>query len=145
MWTAPVSQEDLGMIFDQIACVHMSGFLLRSRMNASQDGLRDSSPKQVGDLDRPLASSACLASWIDRSHHLLITLQVLASAQYGGVPRSRAWLISLNCARQGGGGFRRVSFACDHQFPGNAGQLVSQRHGDQLRRLTLEKLLKPRC
>jgi hypothetical protein len=79
----PLLARRFGYDFDQIG-VHMSGFLLRSHMNASQDVFRDSSPKQVDGLDRPVASSACLASWIDRSHHLLITLQVLASARYGG-------------------------------------------------------------
>jgi hypothetical protein len=34
----------LARSFDQIACVHMSGLLLRSHMNAGQDGFRDPSP-----------------------------------------------------------------------------------------------------
>jgi hypothetical protein len=38
------------MIFDRIACVHMSGLLLRSHMNAGQDGFRDVSSKQSSDL-----------------------------------------------------------------------------------------------
>jgi len=36
--------------FDQIACVHMSGLSVRSHMNAGQDGFRDKSSKQKGDL-----------------------------------------------------------------------------------------------
>ena len=32
--------------FDQIACVHMSGLFVRSRLNAGQDGFRDESSKQ---------------------------------------------------------------------------------------------------
>jgi hypothetical protein len=36
--------------FDQIACVHMSGLFMRSHMNAGQDGFRDKSSKQNGDL-----------------------------------------------------------------------------------------------
>src|SRR5260370_15529031 len=36
--------------FDQIACVHMSGLFARSHMNAGQDGFRDKSSKQKGDL-----------------------------------------------------------------------------------------------
>jgi hypothetical protein len=39
--------------------------------------------------------SEYLASWIDRSHHLLIILQVLASAQHGCRSTApRVWLIS---------------------------------------------------
>jgi hypothetical protein len=49
MWTAPSSQGVLHG-FDQIACVHMSGLLMRSHMNAGQDGFRDTGSKQHGDL-----------------------------------------------------------------------------------------------
>ena len=49
MWTAPSLQGVL-RCFDQIACVHMSGLFARSHMNAGQDGLRDKSSKQNGDL-----------------------------------------------------------------------------------------------
>ena len=49
MWTAPSSQGVL-QCFDQIACVHMSGLLVRSHMNAGQDGFRDKSSKQHSDL-----------------------------------------------------------------------------------------------
>ena len=49
MWTAPSSQGVL-QCFDQIACVHMSGLLVRSHMNAGQDGFRDKSSKQSSDL-----------------------------------------------------------------------------------------------
>jgi hypothetical protein len=50
MWTAP-SPQDARSIFDQIACVHMSGLLVRSHMNAGQDGFRDESSEQVYDLE----------------------------------------------------------------------------------------------
>jgi hypothetical protein len=36
--------------FDQIACAHMSGLLVRSHMNAGQDGFRDMGSKQQSDL-----------------------------------------------------------------------------------------------
>ena len=49
MWTAPSLQSVL-QCFDQIACVHMSGLFVRSHMNAGQDGFRDKSSKQNGDL-----------------------------------------------------------------------------------------------
>ena len=83
MWTALSSQGVFLRCFDQIACVHMSGLSLRSHMNAGQDGFRDARSKQPIDLCGPLYRTGCLASGIDRSHHLLVTLQVLASAQHG--------------------------------------------------------------
>ena len=49
MWTASSLQGVL-QCFDQIACVHMSGLFVRSHMNAGQDGFRDKSSKQNGDL-----------------------------------------------------------------------------------------------
>ncbi len=49
MWTAPLVQERFDR-FDRIACVHMSGLLVRSHMNAGQDGFRDECSKQHGDL-----------------------------------------------------------------------------------------------
>ena len=49
MWTAPSSQGVL-QCFDQIACVHMSGLLVRSHMNAGQDGFRDRVPNRISDL-----------------------------------------------------------------------------------------------
>jgi len=42
MWTA-ASPQGFWAMFDQIACVHMFGLLLRSHMNAGQDGFRDAS------------------------------------------------------------------------------------------------------
>jgi hypothetical protein len=75
MWTAPSLQGVL-QCFDQTACAHMSGLFVRSHMNAGQDGFRDKSSKQNGDLieghwkmrnslvvDRLITPSAhCLAS-----------------------------------------------------------------------------------
>jgi hypothetical protein len=61
-------------VFDQIACVHMSGLFVRSHMNAGQDGFRDKSSKQNGDLKR--ATGKCGMSLVgDRlitpsAHHL---------------------------------------------------------------------------
>jgi hypothetical protein len=52
-------------------------------MNAGQDGFRDTSSKHCYDRQRPMDQAECLVSWIDRSHHLLVSLQVLASAQHG--------------------------------------------------------------
>jgi hypothetical protein len=38
---------------------------------------------------------------------------------------------------------RSLASICDHQLPGDAGHLVGQRHGDQLRRFALEKVEDP--
>ena len=70
-------------VFDQIACVHMSGLFVRSHMNAGQDGFRDKSSKQNGDLKR--ATGKCGMSLVgDRlitpsAHHLASS----GSAQHG--------------------------------------------------------------
>jgi hypothetical protein len=50
---------------------------------------------------------------------------------------------SLGRAHQGGGGFRAVSFPCEHHLPGDARGLVGQRHSGQLRRLALGKCGQP--
>ncbi|PZR82423.1 MAG: hypothetical protein DLM68_16010, partial [Hyphomicrobiales bacterium] len=69
---------------DQIACVHMSGLRVRSHMNAGQDGFRDKSSKQMGDLiEGHWRMRSIFSSWIDRSPHLLVASQVLALAQHG--------------------------------------------------------------
>jgi hypothetical protein len=81
-WTPPAHKR-FGSSFDQIACFHMSDLFSRSHMNVGQDGFRDSSSKHVCDLRQPVALSDYLVSGIDRSHQLLISLQVLASAQHG--------------------------------------------------------------
>ncbi len=54
----------------------MYGLRVRSHMTAGQDGFRDASSKQESDLGRPLQFAECLASRIDRSHHLPFVLQV---------------------------------------------------------------------
>jgi hypothetical protein len=54
MWTAPLCgrhppRKSFWQCFDQIACVHMSGLLSRSHVNAGQDGFRGASSKQRRD------------------------------------------------------------------------------------------------
>jgi len=49
MWTAPLARVIL-QCFDQIACVHMSGLLVRSHRNAGQDGFRGTSSKHKSGL-----------------------------------------------------------------------------------------------
>jgi hypothetical protein len=66
MWTAPSSQGIL-QCFDQIACVHMSGLLMRSHMNAGQDGFRDTSSKQFRDPIEGAMGVSGLSRVVDRS------------------------------------------------------------------------------
>ena len=132
--------------FDQIACVHMSGLFVRSHMNAGQDGFRDESSKQMGDLieghwnvrnfsrrgaiDQTICSSSC------KFWHQLSTVAVELLPVSGG---------SLGCACQcGGRSFCGVVFPRNHQFPGDARHLVGQCHGGQFRRLAFEEFGKPR-
>ena len=55
MWTGPSSQGIL-QCSDQISCVHMSGLLVRSHMNAGHDGFRDKGSKQHCGLVRAIGS-----------------------------------------------------------------------------------------
>jgi hypothetical protein len=56
--------------------VHMSGLLLRSHMNAGQDGFRDTGPKHQDGLFRPMGISVYPMFRIDRSHHLLLSCKL---------------------------------------------------------------------
>src|SRR6266404_1319475 len=52
-------------------------------------------PNTTATYERPVRHSEYFASWIDRSHHLLVILQVLASAQHGcSSVAPHDWLIS---------------------------------------------------
>src|SRR5208283_6216160 len=82
-----------------------------------------------GSIDHTICSLSC------KFWHRLSTVAVLLLPVSGQ---------SLGRARQGGGGFGVVSFPCQHHLPGDAGGLVGQRHGGQLRRLALEKFGQPR-
>jgi len=53
----------------------MSGLLVQSHMTAGQDGVRSVSSQQHRGLARPQSCAECLTVWIDRSHHLLASLQ----------------------------------------------------------------------
>jgi hypothetical protein len=77
MWTALSSQVAL-QAFDQIACVHMSGLLARSHMNAGQDGFRDRGSKQSSDQERATGFSG-VSRVVDR----LITPSALHLASSG--------------------------------------------------------------
>ena len=137
MWTAPVAQEVYRS--DRIACIHMSGLLVRSLWTAGQDGFRDASSNQPRDLgsadgshgmsrtsDRSILPSAPLAAWARPSR---------------GEPR----LADLS------GGSRGcslhpcavVTLPRHHQLPGRAGILVGERHRCEFGRLALQKGYQP--
>jgi hypothetical protein len=88
MWTAPGSQGAGGGL-DRIACGHMSGLWARPHAAAGQDGFRDGGSKHGGDLSRPMDPTECPLSRIDRSHHLLVLVQVPAPAGRQALLRAR--------------------------------------------------------
>jgi hypothetical protein len=57
MWTAP-GLQGWRAVLDRIACIHMSGLLDAVAVTAGQDGFRDGSSTQKGDV---------LRHWIARS------------------------------------------------------------------------------
>ena len=145
MWTAPSLQGAL-QCFDPIACVHMSGLLVRPHMNAGQDGVRDKSSKQQdglmeghwvyrsvssrGSIDHAICSFSC--KFWHRPSTVAVEWLPVPGRSLGGAGRGDR--------RR----FRGVTFPRPHQFPRDACHLVGQRHGGQLRRLALEKLGEPR-
>src|SRR5438034_11290292 len=70
MWTAPVPQEVFRWS-DRIACIHMSGLLVRLVRPLAKMVFRDASSKHASDLYGPMGPTDCLAPRIDRSYHLL--------------------------------------------------------------------------
>ena len=80
----PLLARLFGQGSDQIACVHMSGLLSRSHMNAGQDGFRDNSSKQNGDLIEGHWKMRNFSRRGSTDHTICsFILQVPASAQHG--------------------------------------------------------------
>src|SRR5258708_31253748 len=90
---------------------------------------------------RPMGPTGCLAPRIDRSYHLLL----LQLRRDRSDPTCRSADLS--------GGLRRCSkhpravviLPCHHQLPGDAGDLVGERHGRELRRPALAQGHQPRA
>ena len=59
------SLQDVSQCFDQIACAHMSGLMVRSHMNAGQDGFRDEGSKQPCGLVEGHGGIGVSRVWID--------------------------------------------------------------------------------
>ena len=91
MWTAPSLQGVL-QCFDQIACVHMSGLFVRSHMNAGQDGFRDKSSKQKGDLIEGHWKMRNVSRRGSIDHTICLLSCKVASAQHG---------LQLSCSPSG--------------------------------------------
>ena len=137
MWTAPVPQEFFHGVIG-FACIHMSGLLMRSG-TAGQDGFRDASSKHTDDLCRPMGPTDCLAP----RNRFDPTICLLCSSGTGrcggpeGAPPDRSLL----------GGVRRcdrlaacvIALARHQQPPGDAGNLVGERHRRELRRLARQQ------
>ena len=94
---------------DRIDCDHMSGLLIAVAHDRCQDGFRDASSKQYGGFEPPLDPTECLASGIDRSHHLPVSSKLrpqrgrgspyaelryqIVQAHVGSFVRRRPWLV----------------------------------------------------
>src|SRR5260370_14275547 len=73
---------------DRIACIHMSGLLMRSLWTAGQDGFRDASSKQPHDLSSANGSHG-LSRTLDRSilpSALLLQLPLRRLANFSDRP-----------------------------------------------------------
>jgi hypothetical protein len=86
MWTAPVAQELSGV--GRIAVIHMSGLFDAIVLIAGQDGFRDASAKQPGDLLKANGSRG-LSRVLDRS--------IIPSALAAPVRPASAASGGLNC------------------------------------------------
>lgn len=88
---------------------------------------------------RPMGPTDCLAPRIDRSYHLFLSC---SSGSAGAANRRPADLSSGEgrCARHPRA---VVTLTRRHQLPGDAGDLVGERHGRELWRLALQQSEQP--
>src|SRR5271169_513075 len=121
---------------DRIACFHMSGLLMLSYMTAGQDGFRGASSNQ-SERSRYAAGLPGMSRVLDRS--IAPSSPYLASCEPKvGRPSPGRSLGSAPGART------IIALPAGHQLPGDAGDLVGERHRDQLRRLAVQQVLQPR-
>src|ERR1035438_4861901 len=92
-------------------------------------------PNNPTTFVRPMDSTDCLAPRIDRSHHLISSCSSGSADRRTHLP---AVLLDGEC-RCAGHPRAVVTLPCDHQLPGDAGNLVGERHGSELWRLTLQQ------
>ena len=72
MWTAPVPQASFFDGLDRIACIHMSGLLMRWFEPLAKMVSATRVPIKHTTFLRPMGPTDCLAPRIDRSYHLLL-------------------------------------------------------------------------
>src|SRR5271154_4569321 len=86
----PLSCKSRDRGSDRIACAHMCGLFVRSHMTAGQDGFRDASSKQLNGIEYRWVARSVSRLRIDRSHHLLLLMQVPASARGDRSPHAES-------------------------------------------------------
>src|SRR6266700_7641111 len=118
MWTAPVPY----VVFrrsDRIACVHMSGLLMRYFGPLAKMVSATRAPNNHTTFLWPMGPTDCLAPRIDRSYHLF------SSCSSGSAGRRSCRPADLLSGDSQYARHRRavVTFARRHQLPGDAGNL----------------------
>ena len=136
MWTAPVPQEFFQGLIGSLTSICPACWCGWS--TAGQDGFRDASSKQPGDLCRPMGPTECLAPRIDRSYHLIYSC---SSGSAGRRHHQPADLLS------DGGCIKHpptiVTLARRQQLPGDAGNLVGERDRCKLGRFARQQRHQP--
>ena len=138
MWTALCLQDDVVGFRDRIVCVHVRP----SRALAHERWPRWVPRREAQTTMRPRsATGICgFAHVLDRSN-ATCSSSCKVRHQPGtdaGLPCSVPGPILQGACCACGCWFHGVSFARDHQLPGDAGELVGQRHCHELWRLALE-------
>ena len=115
----PPPCKGFSQTFDQIACVHMSGLLVRSHMNAGQDGFRDPGSKQQCDQREGhwVYRSVPRRGSIDRTICSFLASSGIGSARLHSSCSpclANLWAVP---AEEGGHGFRRMGLACRYRLP----------------------------
>src|SRR5271163_5029703 len=143
MWTAPASQGLTGSFLDRIACVHMSGLLgavVHDRWPRWFPRREfHTEARRRASLDCP----DCLPSRIDRSTICSFSCKVRPRRDVRGCPRLAPPISLSGCRRRGQRAPGVIDLAGRHQLPGDAGDLVGERHGSELGWLALQELDQP--
>src|SRR3982074_476141 len=113
----------------------MSGLLMRWLLTAGQDGFpRRELQTTLTTFLRPMGPTDCPAPRIDRSYHLLL-LQLRLN-RYGECRPADLSSGECRCTRHPRA---IVTPPRRHQLPGDAGNLVGERHRRELCRLALQQ------
>ncbi|OIQ76491.1 hypothetical protein GALL_418280 [mine drainage metagenome] len=133
MWTAPVPQESFDGLIGSLASICPACWCGRFEPLAKMVSATRV-PNNHATFFRPMGPTDCLAPRIDRSYHLLSSC---SSGSAGRRSCQPADLLSgeCRCARHPRA---VVTFARRHQLPGDAGNLVGERHRRKFWRLALQ-------